>query len=34
MSDLNKELNEIRRALKDTEVMLVLNFPTEAVDYY
>jgi len=25
-------LNEIRRALKDTEVMLVLNFPTEAVE--
>ena len=30
--DLNSELNEIRRALKDTEVMLILNFPTEAVE--
>jgi len=32
MSDLNKELNEIRRSLKDTEVMLILNFPSEAVE--
>ena len=30
--DLNKELNEIRRSLKDTEVMLILNFPAEAVE--
>ena len=32
MSDLNKELNEIKRSLKDTEVMLILNFPGEAVE--
>jgi len=30
--DLNKELNEIKRSLKDTEVMLILNFPAEAVE--
>jgi len=30
--DLNKELNEIKRSLKDTEVMLILNFPGEAVE--
>jgi len=30
--DLNKELNEIKKSLKDTEVMLILNFPGEAVE--
>ena len=32
MSNLNKELTDIKMSLKDTEVMLCLNFPGEAVE--